>query len=190
MHALGDGAGNRHGGRGVTLEGKEGLTDGDLDLMLAPRDDLIIAADHTERGGGGGIAVDRNLACTVEEEALGDEIGVVVDEGLLDELIEGVQREADGRLGAGEPGEIAGDLAADAGDPGAVGLGKDVFLAASEVHIGESLAEGVRDLGEHETLLTVRAEKDDVRDFDPLGGKQVAPSVVRFLLDGSVDGAL
>jgi hypothetical protein len=71
--------------------------------------------------GGRRLAVDGDLAGAVEQEALGDEVGVVVDEGLLDQLVEGVERQPDRRLPAGELGEVGGDLAADFHDPGAVG---------------------------------------------------------------------
>jgi hypothetical protein len=37
------------------------------------------------------LAVHRDLTSAIEEEALGDEIGVVVDQGLLDQLVEGVE---------------------------------------------------------------------------------------------------
>jgi len=91
--ALGDGLGDGDGGGRVSLEREEGFADGDLDLLLAPRDDLVVAADDAEGGLRGGLAVDGDLAGAVEEEALRDEVGVVVDEGLLDELVEGVERE-------------------------------------------------------------------------------------------------
>jgi len=159
--ALGDGAGERDGGRGVALEGKEGLADGDLDLLLAPRDDLVVAADDAQRGQGAGLAVDRDLAGAVEEKALGDEVGVVVDEGLLDELVEAVEREAERRRRRGEFGEIAGDLAADADEPGAVGVVEDVLFAPREADVGQGLAQRVGDLGDGEALLAVRAEEND-----------------------------
>ena len=155
--ALRDGARDGDGGRGVALHGEEGLADGDLDLLLAPRDDLVVAADDAQGRRGGGVAIDGDLAGAVEEEALRDEVGVVVDEGFLDQLVQLVQREADGRLGMGKPGEVGGDLAADARDPGAVAVVEDVPLALGEVDVGQRLAECVGDLGEDEALLAVRA---------------------------------
>ena len=138
----------------------------------------------------GGLAVDGNLAGAVEEEALRDEVGVVVDEGLLDELVKRVEREAERRLRTGEFGEIAGDLAADAGEPGAVGIVEDILLPAGEADIGQGLAERVGNLGEHEALLAVRAEQDDGGNLDGFGGDDIAPSVVGLLINRSVDGAL
>ena len=159
----------RDGGRGVALEGEEGLADGDLDLLLVPRDDLVVAADDAERGLRGGLAVDGELAGAIEQEALGDEVGVVVDERLLDQLVESVERKAERRRRAGELGEIAGDLAADARDPGAVGVGEDVLLAAREADVGQGLAERVGDFGEVEALLAVRAEQERSRERDDFG---------------------
>ena len=98
VNALGNGLGEGDGGRGVALEGEERLADGDLDLLVAPRDDLVVATDDAERGVSGGLTVDGDLAGAVEEKALGDEVGVVVDEGLLDELVEIVERNAKGRV--------------------------------------------------------------------------------------------
>ena len=56
---------------------------------------------------GGGLAVDGDLAGAIEEEALGDEVGVVVDEGLLDELVEPVERKAERRGRLGERADVA-----------------------------------------------------------------------------------
>ena len=68
----------------------------------------------------------------------------------------------------GELGEIAGDLAADARDPGAVGVGEDVLLAPREADVGQRLAERVGDLGEIESLLAVRAAGARCRQSDDL----------------------
>jgi hypothetical protein len=93
-------------------------------------------------------------------------------------------------LFAGELVEVGGDLAADRGDPGAIGLGEDVLLALGEVDVGEGLAEGVGDFGEHELLLAVRAEENDMGHGHGLAGEDIAPGVVGFLFDGGMDGAL
>ena len=80
-HARGDG----DGGRGVALQGKEGFANGDFDFLFTPRHDLIVATDHAECGDAGGFTVEGDLAGAVEQEALGDEVIVVIDEGLFDE---------------------------------------------------------------------------------------------------------
>ena len=190
MDALGNGASEGHGGRGVALEGEERFADGDLYLLLTPWHHMIVAADDTEGRRRGRVTVDGNLAGPIEKEALRNEVSVVVDEGFLDELIEGVQREADGRLGASEHREIAGDFAANPGEPSAVGVREDVLLTAGEMDVGQGFAERVGDFGEDEALFAVRAQENDVRNLDYLRSKDVAPRVVRLLFNGSVDGAL
>src|SRR5205823_5893051 len=133
MNAGGDGLRDFDGGRGVALEGEEGLAHGDLDLVLAPRDDLVVATNDAQGGLRGGVAIDGNLACAIQEEALGDEVGVVVDEGFLEEFVEPVEGEPDGRLGAAQPGKIGGDLPTDGANPAAVGVGEYLLLTAGEV---------------------------------------------------------
>ncbi len=189
MDALGDGARDGDGGRGVALEGEERLADGDLDLLRVPRDDLVVAADDAEGGLRGGFAGGGDLTRAIEEEALRDEVRVVVDERFLEQLVEGVERETDGRLLARELAEIGGDLAADQADPGAVGVGEDILLALGEVNVRQGLAKRVGDLRERETLLPVRAQQNNVRDLDRFRREQIAPGVMRLLFNGSVDGA-
>ena len=189
MDALGDGSGDRDGGSGIALEGEEGFPHGDLDLLLAPRDDLVVTTDDAQGGLHGGVAVDGDFARAIQEETLGDEVGVVIDEGFLDELVEGVEREAERILIAREFGEIGGDLAADADEPEAVGIGEDLFFALREGDVGQGLAEGVGHFGEHETLLAVRAEEDDGGKRNVFPRDRITPGVVGFLLNGGVDGA-
>jgi hypothetical protein len=98
---VGDGLGDGDGGSGVALEGEERLANGDLDLVLAPGNDLVVAADDAQGGRGSRLAVDGDFAGAIEQEALGDEVGVVVDEGLLDQLVEGVEREAEREIVCG-----------------------------------------------------------------------------------------
>ena len=62
VDALGDGAGDGDGGRGVALERENVFADGDLDLLLVPRHDLVVAADDAERSTRGGLAVEGELA--------------------------------------------------------------------------------------------------------------------------------
>jgi hypothetical protein len=190
MDALRNGASEGHGWRRVTLEGEERFADGDLYLLLTPWHHVVVAADHTEGRRRGGVTVDGNLAGAIEKEALRNEVGVVIDEGFLDELIEGVQREADGRLGAGEHREIAGDFAANSGEPSAVGVREDILLTAGEMDVGQCFAERVGDFSEDEALFAVRAQENDVRNLDCLRSKDVAPRVVGLLFNGSVDSAL
>jgi len=166
------------------------FADGDFDLLVAPWNDLIVAPDDAESGGDRGLAVDGDLAGAVEEKTLGDEVGVVVDEGLFDELVEGVEGELDRRGGdAGEVGEVAGEFAADADDPGFVGVVEDVFVAAREADVGQRFAEGVGDFGEDEALFAVRADQGDLGERDGFGVEQLTPGEVGFLIDGRVDGA-
>src|SRR5690606_19311119 len=98
MDPLGHGAGNRHRGRGVALEGQKCLPDRNLDLLLVPRYNLVVAADNAERGLRGNFPIDRYLAGAIQQQALGNEIGVVVDQGLLEKFIQRVEGEADRRM--------------------------------------------------------------------------------------------
>jgi hypothetical protein len=76
--AFGDGFGDGRGGRGIFPEGEEGLADGDLDLGGVPRDDLVVPADQAH-GDVGGLGAEIQLLRALEQEALGDVMGVVVD---------------------------------------------------------------------------------------------------------------
>ena len=110
-------------------------------------------------GAGGG-----EFAGAVQEQALRDVVGVVIDEGLLDELIEIVEGNAQGGLAQGGGGEISGDLADNAGHEGAGLERKDGGgLAAGKVDVGEGLAEGVGDLAEVERRLPLGREECDLR---------------------------
>jgi len=190
VNAFRDGFGHGDGRSGVALKGEKSFTDGDFDFLLAPRYDLVVAADDAEGGLGGGLAVDGDLAGPIEQKALGYEISVIIDEGFLDEFVEGVERKTEGVLTAGEFDEVGGDLAAEAHDPSAVRVGEDVFLAFGESYIGEGFAEGVGDFSEDESFFAMRAKQDDRRHGDILAGNDVAPSVVRLLIEGGVDRAL
>jgi hypothetical protein len=190
VDALGDGFGHGDGGSGVALEGEESFADGDFDFLLTPRYNLVVATDDAEGGLSGGLAVDGNFAGAVKQEALGDEVGVIIDEGFFDELVEGVEREAEGILATGELGEVGGDLAAEAHDPGAVGVGEDVFIAFGEGDVCKGFAEGVGDFGEDEALFAVRAQEYNRRYGDVFASDDVAPSVVGLLVVRGVNGAL
>jgi hypothetical protein len=163
LDPLRDGLGDRHGRRRVARERQEGLAHGDLHLVVVPRHDLAVAADDADGALGGRLAADRELARAVEQEALRHHVGVVVDQGLLDQLVEAVERQPQRILLAGELGQVAGELAADLGDPGAVLLREDLLLALRDADIRERLAERVGDLGHVEALLAVRAQQDDRR---------------------------
>jgi len=77
------------------------------------------------------------------------------------------------------------------GDASAVGVVEDVLLALGEGDVGEGLADGVGDFGEDEASPRHAGQRrTTARDRDRLGGDDVAPSVVRFLIDGGVNGAL
>src|SRR5690606_33755995 len=101
--------------------------------------------------GGGVAAAGGDLAGAVEEEALGDVVGVVVDEGFLDQLVEIVEGNLERRLLERLGGEIGGDFADNGADEGAGLGGEDVALfAAGEVDVGDGVAEGFGDFGEVE----------------------------------------
>jgi hypothetical protein len=189
VHPVRDGPGDRDRGGGVALEGEECLADGDLHLLLVPWHHLVVAPDHAQQARRR-VAVEGELAGPVEQEALRDKVGVVVDERLLDQLVEGVQPEGELGLVAGEVRQVERELPADAHDPRAVRLGEDLLVAAGQGHVRQRLAQRVGHLGEREALLPVRAEEGDRRQGDVLADEDVAPGVVGFLLDGNVDGAL
>src|SRR5690606_12281795 len=139
-------------------EGEEGLADGEFDLLRDVGDDLLVAADDAHGGGGAGAGGD--LAAAAEEEALGDVVGLGVDEDALDELVEVVEGKADGRGALGLEGERGGDFLHDATDESLRLGGVDVArVAAREVDVDEGLAEGVGDLAEVELGFTVRGEE-------------------------------
>ena len=113
--AGGDSLGDLDRGGGVAVEGEEGLADGDLDLLVDEGDDVLVAADDADAGGGVGGGAGGELAGAVEEEALRDVVGAVIDEGLLDQLVEIVEGDAQGGLAEGGAGQVGGNLADDAG---------------------------------------------------------------------------
>ncbi len=125
---FGDGVGDLGGGLGVLVDGEEGLADGDLDLGLAPRHDVAIAADEADGkgvGAGAGLDVAGLLEGAAEGEGFGDVVGVVFEEGFFDEEVE---------VGLGEAEAVAffegfregnGDVAGDLGDEVAVVVGED-----------------------------------------------------------------
>ena len=92
--ALGDAAGDADGRGGVALEGEEGLPDGDLDFLLDEGDDLVVAADELDRRRFAGRRWHRACRLRASENALRDVIGIVVHEGLFDQLVEVVEGEA------------------------------------------------------------------------------------------------
>src|SRR5690606_36325464 len=89
-HARRHRPGDLDGRRGIALEGEEGLTDGDLDLLVDVGNDVVIAANDTNAGGRI-RAGRRELVRAIQQQALGDVVRVVVDERLLDQLVQVVQ---------------------------------------------------------------------------------------------------
>ncbi|MFN9960920.1 MAG: hypothetical protein ACK55I_48180, partial [bacterium] len=142
---------------------------------LAPGHDLVVAPNHPEGGDRRRLAVHRDLAGAVKEKALRDKVRVVVDQGLLDQLVEGVEREPHGSLATGELGEVTGHLTADLGHPKPVLLGEDLLFPARQMHVGQRLAEGVRHLRKDETLLPVGTQQDDLGHRDALPRDDVTP---------------
>ena len=154
-------------------------------------DDLLVAADDADGVGGGADAGTGEFATAVEEETLGDIVGLGVNEGVLDELVEVVERNAKGRDALGIGGEGGGNLFHDAADEGAGLGGEDVaLLATGEMDVDEGLAEGVGDFGEVEAGLALGSEEGDLGQECYVGGDAVPPSVGGFLIAGSVGGFL
>ena len=190
MDALGDGLGDGDGGRGVALEREEGFADGDLDLLLVPRHDLVVAADDAKRGLRGGSRLIGDFARAIQQEALGDEVGVVVDEGFLEQLVEGVEREADAATGVRAS---SARLAATSRQMRAT----QARLASVKMSFSPRARWTLV-----RALPSVSATSASAKRSSPCGqsrmtcgtsmrvaGEDIAPGVVGFLIDGSVDGA-
>jgi hypothetical protein len=188
--ALRDGLRDRNRGRGVARQGKKRFSDGDLDLLVVPRDDMAVSPDHPNRALDAGVAADRELAGAVEQEALGHHVGVVVDQRLLDELVEAVERQAQRILQARKLGKVCGQFTADLGHPGAVLLGEDFLLALRDADVRERLAQRVGNLGDVEALLPVRAQEDYRGKLDRARGDDIAPGVYGLLFKRGVDRSL
>jgi hypothetical protein len=188
-HPLGDGPGDADRRGGVALERQEGLADGDLDLLLDEGHHLVVAADELDVGRV--RAGDGELAAAAQEDALGDVEGVVIDEGLLNQLVEVVERKAQGGAAGGLGGEVGGDLGHDAANKLAGGGVEDLpGLALGAVDVGHGLAEGVGDLGQVEGGLTLGDEEGDFGQRGHVGGDAVAPRVDGRVFERDVGGAL
>jgi hypothetical protein len=109
-------------------------------------------------------------------------VGIVVDEGLLDEHVKVVEGDAEGAALQGFLGEVLGDFASDVRDEALVLLVEDVLLALGEQEVGKGTADGVGDLAQVKTLFAVGAEDLDLGDREVLAAEDVAPVVVGFLV--------
>ena len=89
--ALGDGLGDIVGGIGGLTDGEECLADSDFDFGFGPGDDVAIAADEAD-GHGLRSSVDIDVAAAfvgaTEGERFRDIVGIVLDEGALNEQVE------------------------------------------------------------------------------------------------------
>jgi hypothetical protein len=91
-----DGFGDGDGRGGVELHGEEGFADSDLDFVVVPGHELAAAADDfgiDENGLGGGGGADTGeefvtAAFAFFSEGPGDVVGVLPDEGALDDVVD------------------------------------------------------------------------------------------------------
>jgi len=129
--AGGDGMGDALGAFGVLLDGEKGPGDRLLDLGLGPGDDVAIPPDEAN-GHGVGLFVDGDFASALEgaleDERLGDVVGVVFDESLLDEEVEVVLGELEVSSTLNLIHERLGNAVGDGRDEGAVFVGEDGVL--------------------------------------------------------------
>ena len=141
-HALGDGGGDVIGRLRDFVDGEESFSNRDLDLGLAPRHDVAIATDQADGQGvrlGSGRDAATPLDRAAEGEGLGDVVGVVLEQGLLDEQVEVTFRKAQAATFVEGLGERVGDRVGDVRDELAVLLGEDAVLLqlAGDEQVGE-----------------------------------------------------
>ena len=147
----GDGMGDALSALGVFLDGEEGAGDSLLDLGLGPGNDVAIASDEAD-GHGVRLVGDGDFALEIEgaleDEGFGDVVGVVFDEGLLDEEVEVVLGELELAAALDLLHEGGRDTLGDAADKGAVFFGKDgvLGLVAGDEEVGEGAANGFGDV--------------------------------------------
>ncbi len=159
--ALGDGAGDLHGGGAVEAEGEEGFADGDFDFVLFPGDELAIAAEELGGEGGMGAGFGKGVLGAVGDEGAREVEGLLADEGLFDGEVEVLAGEAVLAAFFGEGGDEVGDLGGDVGDEAAVFLAVDVaFLFAGEEEGGESVADDLGDVAGRELLFSAGGGED------------------------------
>ena len=187
-NAGGDGFGDVDGGGGVLLQGEEAFAHGDLNLLVDVRDDLVGATDDADTGGGVAGA-GGELAGAVEEEALGNVVGGVVDEGLLDELVEVVEGDLEVGVLEGLCGEVGGDFLDDGADEALGFGGEDIsLLAAGEVDVGHGVADGLGNLAQVEFTFAGGGQQLDRREQGSVTRNTFTPSVRWTVRKGRVGG--
>ena len=165
--AIGDGLGDLDGGLGGLTDGEECLADSDFDFGLGPGDNVAIAADQADGHGlWGGIDIDvaAALVGAAEGEGFGDIVGVIFDEGLFDEEVEVVFRQAQAATVFDVLGERLSDIVSDGGNEGAVGVVEYAVLLglAGDEQVGEGGADGIGDLRERELGLVGTGSDGDL----------------------------
>ena len=188
VEALGHGFRDADGRSRVLMLREESLPDGDFHLLFAPRNHLLVAPDDLE-GALDRIAVQRNLAGAVHQKALGNDVVVVVHEGLLDEFVQGIEGQAYGVTYPAQIRQIRDQFTANACHPGAVVVGKDLLVATGDTNVGERLTESIGDFADHELLFAVWAQQNDRRQDHLLVGQHVSPGKMGFLFYGGVDSS-
>ena len=172
--AGGDGAGDVVCSGGVEFKSKEGAGGGGFDFGFGPGDDVAVATNEAH-GHGVGAFFDGDFAvvleAALEDEGLGDVVGVVGDEGFLDEKVEVVLGELEGVAFLDLLHELLGDALGDVGDEGAVLVVEDAFVAlfAGDEKVGEGFANGVGDVGEGELFFGSGVGDGDLGDGVALG---------------------
>ena len=150
-------------------------------------DDLGV---HDERlGAAGGKGIVRGGVLAALGEGAGDVVGVVLDQGALDAVVDVADAEGDGvlALDGGPLLELFRDRAGDVLHELAVRVIVDVaFFLTSQEEVRQGTAHGVRDLGGVEiTLCSTDVDLDRGAGFD-LGLGQRTPFETRLLVLGGL----
>ena len=198
-----DGFGDGDGRGGVELHGEEGFADSNLDFVVVPRHELAAAADdfgvdENRLGGGGGADTGEEFVATAFaffSEGPGDVVGVLPDEGALDDVVDfpGVDGRRSRRLPLPCFGlQFLDDSLGDAFHQAAVVVVVNVLLfLTGEEEIGDGTANGVSDFTDVEVSFICSDQ-----DFDGFAasaddaGREGTPFELGFLIFGSVGDAL
>jgi hypothetical protein len=169
VHPGGHGLGDAHRRGGVALQRQEGFADRDFDLLLDERHDLVVATDDANVARRSRGTVDREFPAAIEEEALRNIVRIVVDQRLLDQLVERIERQLERRLPPGLRHEGGDQFADNAHHPAAVGRGENIALSPGQQHIRQRLAQRVSHFVDIKPLLTVRTQQGDLRHGQGFG---------------------
>ena len=186
--------GNRCGGLGVFLHGKECAAAGGLDFGFHPRNNSAIAANQANIHR---LRLQNECGCAsradraFENKALCDIMSVVFDESFFDEERQIMLGEAKRTALLGPLGEAQSHRVGHIRDEAAILLVEDVFLLARKKQVGEGFSDFVRDIGEVERLfVAVGACHRDSRERVCRGGNRFAPGEVGLLVAWHGDEAL